>query len=185
MLGHAVNEEELDDIIDEFDEDESGEIEFSEFLKLASRFVEPEEDYDTLRKELREVFMLYDKEARGYLPLDEFKKILREIDPELPEDELDEIIDEIDADGSGTIDFDGEFDVIWVQLSAILHVRDLLHSFFKSCFCTKCDLREGGGKVVGRKFVIKENLTEVLKFWVLQIRQFCLNQQQFNLILEC
>lgn len=71
--------------------------------------MEPEEDYDTLRKELREVFMLYDKEARGYLPLDEFKKILREIDPELPEDELDEIIDEIDADGSGTIDFDGEF----------------------------------------------------------------------------
>lgn len=71
--------------------------------------------------------MLYDKEARGYLPLDEFKKILREIDPELPEDELDEMIDEIDgeclrrkkkkkishfnlisADGSGTIDFDGE-----------------------------------------------------------------------------
>jgi len=90
-----------------FDEDESGEIEFSEFIKLAARFVEPEEDYDTLRKELREVFMLYDKEARGYLPLDEFKKILKEIDPELPEDELDETIDEIDADGSGTIDFDG------------------------------------------------------------------------------
>lgn len=41
--------------------------------------------------------MLYDKEARGYLPLDEFKTILREIDPELPEDELDEMIDEIDG----------------------------------------------------------------------------------------
>lgn len=107
MLGHPVDEEELDDIIDEYDEDESGEIEFSEFVKLAARFVEPEEDYDELRKELREVFMLYDKSARGYLPLDEFKKILKEIDPELPEDELDEIIDEIDADGSGTIDFDG------------------------------------------------------------------------------
>jgi len=33
----------LDDILDEFDEDESGEIEFPEFIKLASRFVEPEE----------------------------------------------------------------------------------------------------------------------------------------------
>ena len=41
--------------------------------------------------------MLYDKEARGYLPLDEFKKILTEIDPELPEDEVDEMIDEIDG----------------------------------------------------------------------------------------
>jgi len=112
MLGHEVNEDELDDIIDEFDEDESGEIEFDEFIKLAARFVEPEEDYNELRKELREVFMLYDKEARGYLPLDEFKIILREIDPELPEDELDEIIDEIDADGSGTIDFDEFMDVM-------------------------------------------------------------------------
>ncbi|XP_070502700.1 troponin C, isoallergen Bla g 6.0101-like [Chironomus tepperi] len=112
LLGHAVEEDELDDILDEFDEDESGEIEFAEFVKLASRFVEPEEDYDQLRKELREVFMLYDKEARGYLPLDEFKKILREIDPELPEDELDEMIDEIDADGSGTIDFDEFMDVM-------------------------------------------------------------------------
>ncbi|CRL05920.1 CLUMA_CG019104, isoform A [Clunio marinus] len=112
MLGHDVDEDELDDVCDEFDEDESGEIEFPEFLKLASRYVEPEEDYDELRKELREVFMLYDKGARGYLPLDEFKKILREIDPELPEDELDEIIDEIDADGSGTIDFDEFMDVM-------------------------------------------------------------------------
>lgn len=42
--------------------------------------------------------MLYDKEGRGYLPLDEFKKILREIDHELPEDELDEMIDEIDGE---------------------------------------------------------------------------------------
>lgn len=117
MLGHEVNEDELDDIIDEFDEDESGEIEFDEFIKLAARFVEPEEDYNELRKELREVFMLYDKEARGYLPLDEFKIILREIDPELPEDELDEIIDEIDADGSGTIDFDGTFS--WWDLNCM------------------------------------------------------------------
>jgi calmodulin len=81
--------------------DESGEIVFADFARLASRFVEPEEDYDELRKELREVFMLYDKEARGYLPLDEFKKILREIDPELPEDELDEMIDEIDGEAWG------------------------------------------------------------------------------------
>lgn len=37
MLGHGVEEEELDDILDEFDEDESGEIEFAEFVKLAAR----------------------------------------------------------------------------------------------------------------------------------------------------
>ena len=66
LLGHEVNEDELDDVLDEYDEDDSGEIEFEEFVKLASRFVEPEEDYEHLRKELREVFMLYDKECESF-----------------------------------------------------------------------------------------------------------------------
>jgi calmodulin len=64
MLGQKLSEEELEDVIDEFDSNESGEFEFEEFAKLAARYVEPEEDYDALRKELREAFMLYDKEGR-------------------------------------------------------------------------------------------------------------------------
>ena len=46
MLGHEVDADELDDVLDEFDEDDSGEIEFEEFVKLASRFVEPAENYE-------------------------------------------------------------------------------------------------------------------------------------------
>ncbi len=36
------------------------------------------------------------------------KEILHEIDPELTSDDLDGIIEEVDEDGSGTLDFDGE-----------------------------------------------------------------------------
>ena len=43
----------------------------------------------------------------GFIPLDVFKKILQELDGAVPENELDDIIDEIDADGSGTVDFEG------------------------------------------------------------------------------
>ena len=46
--------------------------------------------------------------ARGYLPVDEFKAILRELDDEIPDNELDQIIDEIDSDSSGTVDFEGK-----------------------------------------------------------------------------
>lgn len=35
LLGHEVDDEELEEVMDEFDEDESGEIEFPEFIKLA------------------------------------------------------------------------------------------------------------------------------------------------------
>lgn len=37
------------------------------------------------------------------------KEILRELDNKLTETDLDGIIEEVDEDGSGTLDFDGEF----------------------------------------------------------------------------
>ncbi|EAA10802.5 AGAP006181-PA [Anopheles gambiae str. PEST] len=112
LLGQTLSEEELKEVMEEYDVDESGQIEFDEFLELASNFVEPEEDYDALRAELREVFMMYDKNGTGFIPLDVFKKILQELDGAVPENELDDIIDEIDADGSGTVDFEEFMEVM-------------------------------------------------------------------------
>lgn len=95
--------------MNEFDEDESGEIEFSEFIELAEHFVEPEQDPKEYQKDLREVFVFYDKQKKGYIPTADFKDILKELGPDVPESELDGIVDEIDQDSSGTIDFAGEF----------------------------------------------------------------------------
>jgi calmodulin len=69
--------------------------------------VEPEEDYETMKNHLRELFVFYDREQRGYIPCSDFKTILKELDNELPDSELDEMVKEIDADSSGTIEFDG------------------------------------------------------------------------------
>ena len=44
-----------------------------------------------------------------YICLDTLKEILREIDNKLSEEDLDGIIEEVDEDGSGTLDFDGRF----------------------------------------------------------------------------
>lgn len=35
LLGHEVDDKELDEVMEEFDEDENGTIEFAEFIKLA------------------------------------------------------------------------------------------------------------------------------------------------------
>ena len=124
LLGHEVNDDELADVMEglyelwlsfdqklieissEFDEDESGEIEFAEFIKLAEEFVEPEVEYSVMKNELREVFMMYDKERRGYIPTSDFISILKELDNDLPDSEAAEIVKELDSDGSGTIDFE-------------------------------------------------------------------------------
>lgn len=85
----------------------SGELEFDEFITLASRFM-IEEDAEAMQAELKEAFRLYDKEGNGYITTDVLREILAELDNNLTKEELDMMIAEIDSDGSGTVDFDGE-----------------------------------------------------------------------------
>lgn len=40
--------------------------------------------------------------------MEDFKGMLRELDPDIPEAELQGMVNEIDQDDSGTVDFDGE-----------------------------------------------------------------------------
>lgn len=80
---------------------------FEEFCGLASRFMEEDTDTEAMQQELREAFRLYDKEGNGYITTDVFRDILHELDDALSPEELDMIIDEVDADGSGTVDFEG------------------------------------------------------------------------------
>ena len=61
-----------------------------------------------MKKELKEAFRIYDKEGNGYISTDTLKEILKELDSKLTNADLDGIIEEVDEDGSGTLDFDGE-----------------------------------------------------------------------------
>lgn len=81
-------------------------MEFDEFVQLAAKFI-VEEDSEAMQKELREAFRLYDKQGNGFIPTTCLKEILKELDDQLTEQELDIMIEEIDSDGSGTVDFDG------------------------------------------------------------------------------
>ncbi len=93
---------------------------------MAARFL-VEEDEEALKKELKEAFRIYDKEGKGenctvvsmrlqncpfvpgngYISTDTLKEILKELDNKLTNEDLDNIIEEVDEDGSGTLDFDG------------------------------------------------------------------------------
>lgn len=83
-------------------------------MQLAAKFI-VEEDAEAMQKELREAFRLYDKQGNGYIPTSCLKEILRELDDQLTDGELDGMIEEIDSDGSGTVDFDGELTFIPVE----------------------------------------------------------------------
>ncbi|CAG9783632.1 unnamed protein product [Diatraea saccharalis] len=105
MMGQPFNKKILEELIEEVDADKSGRLEFGEFVTLAAKFI-VEEDAEAMQKELREAFRLYDKEGNGYIPTSSLREILRELDEQLTDEELDGLIQEIDTDGSGTVDFD-------------------------------------------------------------------------------
>ncbi|KAG7212332.1 hypothetical protein KM043_012654 [Ampulex compressa] len=112
MLGHKILTETLNGIIGEYDTFGTGELNFEDFCKLASRFMEEDMDTEAVQQELREAFRLYDKEGNGYITTDVFRDILHELDDALSPEELDMIIEEVDTDGSGTLDFEEFMEVM-------------------------------------------------------------------------
>ncbi|XP_055545839.1 troponin C isoform X1 [Wyeomyia smithii] len=105
-LGQQFDEGELQALIDEEDPEETGKVNFDGFANIASNFLIEEEDAEAMEKELKEAFRLYDREGNGYITTSTLKEILAALDDKLSNEDLDGIINEIDTDGSGTVDFD-------------------------------------------------------------------------------
>jgi len=105
-MGFRPSKEELQEILEEIDEDGSGEIEFGEFCQLCAKFLVEEPDEETMKAELKEAFRVYDRDGAGFITTDQLREIIAELDPRLTKEDLDGIIEEIDEDGSGTMDFD-------------------------------------------------------------------------------
>merc|ERR1719158_2082771 len=103
-MGVDVNKTDMDNYASEVDEEETGKFSFYMFCQVAGKFMI--EDEEQMKEELKEAFRIYDKEGQGFITNDVLKEILREIDPTLTEGYLDNIIEEVDEDGSGTMDFD-------------------------------------------------------------------------------
>merc|ERR1719208_180504 len=104
-MGVEVNKSDMDNYAAEVDEEETGKFTFMMFCQVAAKFM-IEDDEEQMKEELKEAFRIYDKDGQGFITTDVLKEILREIDPTLTEDDLDNIIEEVDEDGSGTLDFD-------------------------------------------------------------------------------
>lgn len=99
---------------------------------FSEEFVEPEQDYNEAKNDLRDLFVLYDKEQKGFIPVAQFKLILKEIDSDLPDTEADQIVKELDTDCSGTIEFDGEFEKLFDWLKSLEFNSNLFSEFVEA-----------------------------------------------------
>merc|ERR1712237_182511 len=105
-MGFRPSKEELQEILKEIDEDGSGEIEFGEFCQLCAKFLVEDPDMETMKRELKDAFRIYDKKGQGYITTETLRGLISELLAPLTEEELEGILEELDEDGSGTMDFD-------------------------------------------------------------------------------
>merc|ERR1719516_877719 len=104
-MGVDVNKTDMENYSSEVDEEETGKFTFTMFCLVAAKFM-IEDDEEQMKEELKEAFRIYDKDGQGFITNEILKDILREIDSTLTEEDLDHIVEEVDEDGSGTMDFD-------------------------------------------------------------------------------
>merc|ERR1712117_275118 len=105
-MGFRPTEDELKELLAEVDEDGSGEIEIGEFCQLCATFLVEDPDMETMKKELKDAFRVYDKAGQGFITTETLRGLIGELLAPLTDEELEGIIDELDEDGSGSMDFD-------------------------------------------------------------------------------
>ncbi|KAI8368535.1 calmodulin [Blakeslea trispora] len=96
-LGLDPTKEEVNDMINNFDIDHSGKIEYREFLDIMTQFKD--------KDELVDAFRVFDKNNDGYITLDELRSVMKHLGQSANDLELDKMIEEADVDGDGRIDY--------------------------------------------------------------------------------
>ena len=98
-LGFHIEEKDLKGIIEEFDKNKNGKIEFDEFANLVGvRMKTP-----LTEEELKEAFALFDKDNNGKISSSELKKALTQFGEMLTDQEADEFLEDIDTNGNGEL----------------------------------------------------------------------------------
>ena len=101
-LGFDVKKQEVLQIMRDYCEDGSGQIDFDEFLQIMTDKISarrPEE-------EIEKAFKLFDEDNSGKISLRNLRRVARELGENLSDDELQAMIDEFDKDQDGEISSD-------------------------------------------------------------------------------
>ncbi len=100
-LGHNPTETQLQEMIREYDRDESGTIDFTEFFGLMLNKMKETE----LEENLIETFKVFDRDGNGLLSAQELKYVLRVVEAKISYESIEELIRQADVDGDGLINY--------------------------------------------------------------------------------
>ena len=107
-LGLEARNQTIYQMITDLDADNSGAIEFSEFLDLMTARMS---DRDT-KEDIKKVFRLFDEESKGVITLKSLRRVAKELGETMEENELQEMIERADSDGDGNVTFDDFYNIM-------------------------------------------------------------------------
>ena len=112
-LGFDVRKQEVISLMKEYDRDNTGRIEYPDFLEIMTQKIADRNPTEEIYK----AFKLFDDDNSGFISLKNLRKIAKELGENLSDDELQAMIDEFDKDADGQIS-EEEFLNIMKQSSA-------------------------------------------------------------------
>lgn len=102
--GYHPSESELDTMVRELDADNSGEIDFEEFVSYCvrrrmSRTTSQEAN------EIMDAFNYFDKNGDGFITAIEIKQVMSELGHDVSEDQAEQMLAEVDKEGNGRVTY--------------------------------------------------------------------------------
>lgn len=113
-FGFNVKKKDINDLRREYDQKQTGRIDFIDFSDILTRKISERDPLDEVKK----AFRLFDDDGTGKITLKNLRRVARELGETLSDDELQAMIDEFDMDNDGEIS-EAEFIAIMTQ-SALL-----------------------------------------------------------------
>ena len=98
-LGFDVKKQEVLNLMREYDREGAGQIEYPDFLEIMTTKISERDPIEEISK----AFKLFDEDNTGRISLRNLRRIAREMQENLSDDELQAMIDEFDKDGDGQI----------------------------------------------------------------------------------
>ncbi|GBG62000.1 hypothetical protein CBR_g28477 [Chara braunii] len=101
-LGQDLSEEELLEVVQEVDSNQTGSVEFREFVRVVEGGGKRGAAF---HKELADAFGVYDKSGDGHITHDELQEVLKKAGQNLSEKQVGAALKAADVDGDGKVSY--------------------------------------------------------------------------------